>query len=103
MKPLALLVLVVACGKSPDACERAMARLDRIAKPSPLRPTAETNREILAQCRRGTHDPVVWCALDAASDEAAASCVEAFIDRVLKPSSGSGGGSGLNPLFEPIH
>jgi hypothetical protein len=97
---LASLVLLVGCGKSPDACERATARLARIEKPSPLRPTAETNREILAQCRRGTDDPVMRCALDAPSDEVAKRCVEQFVDAVLKPSSGSGG-SGLNPLFEP--
>lgn len=74
-----------------DCCEQAIARLSRIGSPPPA--------EVLEQCRRHTSDPVIQCALDAASDQAAKSCIDDVVHRSLKPSSPGGGGRGLNPLL----
>lgn len=75
---LVALVLLVGCEKPHDACQRAVD-----------------------QCRHGAYaqyDPVLRCAMDSPSDEAAKSCIETGLDQVVKPSAGVDG-RGLNPLL----
>lgn len=98
------LALVGGCGSSPpDACERALARLERIhaardeTSPAKLRDTA------LEHCRRNrttpeAQDPVVRCALEEATEQDASECIDELMKNVLKP--GATGGSGINPLLE---
>lgn len=97
--------LLAACARKPppDDCERAIARLARIDRANGIELDAATSARLIESCRTGTHaawDPVVRCAMDSPSDEAAAACIERGIEGVVKtqPSEG-GGGSGINPLL----
>jgi hypothetical protein len=98
-----------ACSSEDGACERALARLARIHAARSLPPLpARAAQLMLEECQRGklaTHDPVLHCAIDSASDEVAASCIDRFTHDVLSPQPGSAGsrhdGQGLNPLLDP--
>ena len=105
---LLALVLILGC-RGEDACEPALERLDRIAA-SRQQPSfsARARAEAIEQCRnhpRARHDPVLRCAMDSPSDEAAASCVDEVVDRVLEPPAEPDGklqgGDGINPLLDP--
>lgn len=105
---LALLALALAAAGAcrhhvPDACERAAARLQRIeaARPAPSIPPASTGRGlnplmamsaseraslVIDECRRGkyaSYDPVLRCAMDAPSDDAAAACIDRIVHDVV--------------------
>jgi hypothetical protein len=97
------LVLAVACHQD-SPCERAVARIERVSR----HPTSERGHDFMIEgCRNpGPHtfqDPVLRCAMDSPTDEAAAACIDAFTKAVVRPSVGSdsGGGKGLNPLLDP--
>jgi hypothetical protein len=96
-----VLVLLAACSKPADDCQRAIDRLARIDAAKGR--AARNTQGMLETCRTGkhaAHDPVLRCAMDSATDEAAATCVDRFVDAVLAPAAkGSGGGTGLNPLL----
>ena len=102
-----LAVVTMGCARSGDECERALARLERIEK-SQGRPVASkaTTQRMLESCRTGkyaSHDPVLRCAMDSATDDSAADCIGRSLKDVVKPSADSrAGGSGLNPLL-PNH
>jgi hypothetical protein len=108
-KVIAIAVLICgACRNAEhDACEQAVARLARIdAAHASRRPNADHTSDVLDECRHGkyaAYDPVLRCALDADSDDAAAACIDAFVTTVLKPGTtrGSDSPGGLNPLLEP--
>jgi hypothetical protein len=94
-----VVALILGCHK-PDDCERALDRLARIhrAKGQPT-PSKATTEWMLDACRTGkyaAYDPVLRCAMDSSSDEAAAECIDRGMKDVLR---GSGDGSGLNPLL----
>jgi hypothetical protein len=60
--------------------------------------------EAIEQCRHGkfaAYDPVLRCAMDSASDEVAASCIEAFEREMVKARGGAPSGApvGINPLL----
>lgn len=103
-------ISVFTCNQRDRDCEFAIARMDRIeeARGVPKRP-AKLDRWMLEKCKHGkyaTSDPVVHCALDADSDQAAAACIDRFTHDVLhmsKPNSaGSASGPvGINPLLDP--
>ena len=112
-RAIALVVAVaapLACSHAKDDdCQRAFARLARIAAARgwpPMR--SEFADQALEGCRRGGtagYDPVVNCARAAATDEAAAACIDKGVRQVLHSPSGSGsgsasGGQGLNPLLD---
>jgi hypothetical protein len=105
MLGFALVVLASGCrDRAQDDCERALARIARIdARSSPSQP-AIASKSALQQCRSNPNamsDPVVRCALDSASDGAAAVCIDNFTRAVLKTSAdGGGGGAGINPLLQ---
>jgi hypothetical protein len=104
---IALVLLVAAaCGSRAhdtrdDDCARAIARIERIHEQNRLPATSEAVRARLVEsCRthpKAKYDPVLRCAMDLPSDEAAAACIDQGMREVLK--LGSGGGSGLNPLL----
>jgi hypothetical protein len=92
-----------------DKCDKAFARLERIAAKRGEPKASESMKSlVMEQCRseKGTWDPVINCALHAASDDEADACIQAGIKDVLhsnddEGSSGSAsGGKGLNPLLE---
>lgn len=96
-------MFVVGCHETSDDCARARARLDRIdaSRGTPLL-SGEPRREALEQCRHGryaAYDPVLRCAMDSATDEAAAACIDAF-DREMGTARGGGAPAGINPLVE---
>ena len=98
------------CSKSESkaaACERALARLERIsaAKGQTAGSGArELVREMCLTSKYAEYDPVLRCAMDSKTDDEAAACIERGIKEVLKPSDGSADGSadgsGLNPLLD---
>ena len=101
-----MLVLPTAAGcrhHEPDACERAIARLQRIeasrSAPPPIHSDGRGLNPLLAQspaeranleldeCRHGTYasyDPVLRCAMDSASDDGAAACIDRFLHDVVR-------------------
>src|SRR5262245_57276051 len=92
---LAVLALTMAC-RDRDPCERAIERLARL--------NASPPKGALDLCRHGKYaqyDPVLRCAMDADSDEAAATCIDQFVHSVVKPDAHNRTGSGLNPLRAP--
>jgi hypothetical protein len=105
---IAAFLLAAACGRSgpvADACERALARIDRIhaRRGWPGLPGAFRD-DALALCRtapRARQDPAVRCAVEVARDEIAAACIDALVARTLRPSAGSRDPRGLNPLLDP--
>ena len=102
---IAIGLVVVGCGEhKADDCERAMARVARIHTARSMRTlSAAASKEMLAGCRRGTsaaHDPVLRCAMDSASDETAAACMDAFVKAVVPPTTAPAKGVGVNPLLE---
>ena len=87
-----------------DKCDKAFARLERIASKRGEPKASEQGRSlVLESCRSGkaTMDPVLRCAIDAPNDDDADACIQRGLRDVVKPSAGSGQGSGLNPLLEP--
>lgn len=89
------------CGESADDCGRAFARLERIdaSKGNPVMKKPATDR-MIEVCRTGKHasyDPVLRCAIDSSTDEAAAECIDRGMKEVLKGSAGEG--AGVNPLL----
>ena len=95
-----LLLLVVACGREPDECERAVQRIERLGdEAGHPRSSNKVRDSMLASCRAGTHDPVINCALASATDRAAAACIDEGVRSTVIPGSGAGG-SGLNPLLQ---
>ena len=95
--------MLVACSsKAVDDCERAIARLERL---QPSKAPAPNRSAQIEACRTGkisSWDPVLRCAMDSATDEAAAACIKTGIDGVLKGTAadGDGAGSGVNPLLQ---
>ena len=122
-----MVVLVVALASAcrhhePDACERAVARLQRIeaARPAPAVSPASAGRGLnplmtmspgertnlmLDECRHGkyaSYDPVLRCAMDGASDDAAAACIDRIVHDIVhapapEPAPGSTPGAGPAP------
>jgi hypothetical protein len=103
IKALAACILLATFGcrhRDADKCERALTRLDRISQ-TMTKLSAKQRDNTLEACRHGKYaasDPVVRCAMDADSDDAAASCIDKFVRTVVKP--GTEGGSGINPLVD---
>lgn len=102
---LALALLALGCERDPDECERAAARVRRITSESPAQPNwpERSAAAALRTCRRGgnaLHDPVLRCALDAPTDEAAKTCIDDFLDDVLEPYDPSPRPRGINPLLD---
>ena len=95
------LVLLAAC-RTPDDCQRAIDRIERIeeANGRSLHGTAW----MVDACRTSkfaAYDPVLRCAMSSASDEAAAACIDRGLrDVVHGPPDDGGGAKGLNPLME---
>jgi hypothetical protein len=89
MRVLLLVALLSGC-KTEDACQRAMDRIARIdAKRKWPAPSPEATRDMLASCRTANHaayDPVLRCAIDSPTDDAAADCMDKFIKAVLGAS-----------------
>lgn len=92
-------------------CQRAFARIARIdsakGEAPPMGP--KSTKEAIEQCRHGQYaqyDPVLRCAMDTNTDEAASSCIDEFMDAMQKdvppPSRGAHTGEpkGINPLLE---
>jgi hypothetical protein len=104
MRVLLLVALLGGC-KTDDACQRAMDRIARIdAKRKWPAPTTEATRDLLASCRTGkyaSYDPILRCAIDSPTDDAAADCMDKFIKAVLgaSPKNASEAPKGLNPLL----
>jgi hypothetical protein len=100
MVRLVVLVFLVGCGsKQPDQCELAIERLQRLEKPGvpPMNTAA-----LIDGCRTGrlsSSDPVLRCAMDSATDEAAAACIQRGIEGVIKGTAADGEGVGVNPLL----
>lgn len=94
---LGALTSALACA-SPDRCERALDRLDRIT-PMPRRYRAAS----LENCRgpAARLDPVVGCALDHDTEDAVRACIDAFTRAVLSPRPSAPVRQGLNPLLAP--
>src|SRR5580765_3737666 len=96
---LAMIVFAVAACSQPDACERALARVGRIGAARGWRPMSDEHAaQALDSCRHGKYaafDPTLICAMDSATDRAAAACIDRFLSDVIKPGSGSSSGSGL--------
>jgi hypothetical protein len=91
--------------KSSDDCERANARLSRIDKSRGQPMSNATADRLTATCRTSKHasdDPVLRCAMESATDDAAAECIERGISDVVVPSSSGSArdGSGINPLLQ---
>lgn len=95
---------------NPDDCQRAFARIARInaAQSEPLMGPKST-KEAIEQCRHGQYaqfDPVLRCAMDSKTDKAASSCIDEFMNAMLKdvppPSPGAHAGEpkGINLLLE---
>ena len=110
--PFAIVLIVAGspgCKDSaPDECEKAIARLDRMRARDSLPPDARfVTANAIDQCRQGgtaLNDPVLRCALDSATDDATASCIDEGMERILGPSTNvddeqQGAGKGLNPLL----
>ena len=109
MKAVAFVAaLMVSSGCRGDACERALDRIERIDAKKSIRPPSAASREqALDACRHekyAAYDPVLRCAMDSDSDDAAAACIDAFVHAVVKPGAPAGSGSdvgrGLNPLLD---
>jgi hypothetical protein len=99
------LLLAAGCSKETDPCQRAIDRIARVnAQRNLPSSTREAEDEMLAACRKGGksgYDPVLRCAKDSATDEAAAACIDRFLDAVLKiaPKKPGPPPGGLNPLL----
>jgi cytochrome c551/c552 len=97
------MLLQQGCRKQ-DECERAFARLERIAAKHGEPKASEQGKSLVMQeCRggKGSWDPVLRCAIDSASDDEADACIQRGLKDVVRPSNDdSGGGKGLNPLIE---
>ncbi len=96
-----LFVLSLGCQNPPDDCQRAIDRLVRIATAKQYAaPIVRATERMTESCRTGryaAYDPVLRCAMDSTSDQAAADCIDRGIKSVLKPSDSPG--SGINPLM----
>lgn len=90
---------ILACrDRQPDDCERAFARLARI-EPAV---SAKLPSDAVEACRHeryATYDPVLRCAMDTETDDAAAACIEKLVKSVLRPSP-EAVGTGINPLLD---
>lgn len=100
-----VLAVTFGCDKSTDACVRASARLERINKSKGYPALSKaTTEQMIESCRTGkyaSYDPVLRCAMDSNTDEAAADCIDRGMKDVLEGSAGeTGEGSGLNPLLQ---
>ena len=103
---LMLCILVLGCGQAQDDCQRAFARLARLdaAQSRPSLPGRHAD-EALAACRAAGRtvrlDPVVLCAMESTTDDAAARCIDQFVKAVIVPTDARSDGSGINPLLQP--
>ncbi len=94
-----------------DDCQRAFARIARIDSAKGEAPLMgpKSTKEAIEQCRHGQYtqyDPVLRCAMDSKTDEAASSCIDELMDAVLKdvpppsPGAHTGEPKSINPLLE---
>ncbi|MFT3698408.1 MAG: hypothetical protein QM831_35015 [Kofleriaceae bacterium] len=87
MKALLVATILLGCqhegSDSKDPCERAAARMARL-NPAMTAPQQQRIRE---EChgKYGRRDPILACALDSASDDAAAACMDQVVKTVVKP------------------